>query len=593
MRRAMSLGIILVLLAGCSSRDRGIEEALRSQGFSPAECTEIAKSIKDLEANAPSPRKPATTGSDLKMTVAAAELVTRGPRVLPCLQSRLDQARKAHDIGSQAAYETVIGMINERASSDAVSAADSPSASSGGSTGLTEQDRRTFAALAATVEDVNQSEDDLREAARQLARLGVKVAPLLRERMYSSRGGNEVKARWAVVFMSLPEGMTEAVMEPLVAAAMTDDVPALKRLLTQDDLNKKFKNGATLLIIAVGRKSNGAVQFLLNSGADVNEPAEMGLTPLHAAVVNNDVAMIRLLLSHKANPNAVMAQGWTPLDLAKKGNFPEAASLLAAGTSGDRFVWSDLDAKAEKLADSSAMGAAYKDLREKSRKVRDERDFIRSIKSNAKWSPTLLAALEDTITKMVDSQYDGDVGMRLDKELGATVDKETKRADLPLLMWAYSSLNLHAGGEFPQLCSLMTLMRVSSTAIEKRLQSEIRTEPQEVIGLLMAFMEDDYWWTQREAENIWSIAASAHDPIVLPMFVHQVMYVPDQVNGLIIAEKVAPHFAAVDSDGRWLAAAVSHWKSFNAGMAVGRRHLIEELEKQVANARKYVKANEE
>ncbi|MBI4523007.1 MAG: hypothetical protein HY695_04240 [Deltaproteobacteria bacterium] len=61
---------------------------------------------------------------------------------------------------------------------------------------------------------------------------------------------------------------------------------------------------------------------------------------------------------------------------------------------------------------------------------------------------------------------------------------------------------------------------------------------------------------------------------------------PNSAHGLIIAEKVAPHFAAVDSEGRWLASAVNHWKSQNAGMAVGRRFLIEAFDTEV---RKHVK----
>ncbi|MBI4523008.1 MAG: hypothetical protein HY695_04245 [Deltaproteobacteria bacterium] len=284
---------LLIALTGCSSGNRGATEELRALGFSETESQAITSSVTEMEANTPSPNRPATMESDAKMTVAAARLVAHDTRLLPFLEKQLAKAKKSNDSGKQAAYEIVIEMINQR-----------------------------------------------------------------------------------------------------------------------------------------------------------------------------------------------------------------SATARAGSTRSNRANWDDLVQKAQQLAEKSPMAVAYQDLRLRSKKFKDERKFVRSLKQDGKWSPGLLSAIDDTITKMIESSYDGDVGMRLDRELGVTISNTATRSDLPLLMWMYASLNLHVSGEFPALCSLMDIMKASSTEIEKRFAAEIHTKPEEVLGLLMAFMTDSYWWVQPEAQNI-------------------------------------------------------------------------------------------
>jgi ankyrin repeat protein len=57
----------------------------------------------------------------------------------------------------------------------------------------------------------------------------------------------------------------------------------------------------------------GAVQFLLEHGADINARRKDLLTPLHLAVLRGDLEMARVLIDHGANVNAENNQGQTPL----------------------------------------------------------------------------------------------------------------------------------------------------------------------------------------------------------------------------------------------------------------------------------------
>ena len=120
---------------------------------------------------------------------------------------------------------------------------------------------------------------------------------------------------------SLGDGAT-----PLMRAAKVPDVALMRTLLTgRADPSAALRNGTTTLMVALGGRGPravtpetplfGAVQLLLDHGADVNAVNNAGETALHQVVLRGE-ALVRLLASHGARLDARDASGRTPLDVA-------------------------------------------------------------------------------------------------------------------------------------------------------------------------------------------------------------------------------------------------------------------------------------
>jgi len=79
-------------------------------------------------------------------------------------------------------------------------------------------------------------------------------------------------------------------------------------------LQKKDKEGQSMLHIATRRNNLEIAKFLLQHGLDPNTPDSLdGQSPLLIAVDNGSPAMVSLLLSHGANPNSRGPASFTPL----------------------------------------------------------------------------------------------------------------------------------------------------------------------------------------------------------------------------------------------------------------------------------------
>jgi ankyrin repeat protein len=81
---------------------------------------------------------------------------------------------------------------------------------------------------------------------------------------------------------------------------------------------------------AVKRNNIGALELLLNSGAEVDTRGDNSWTPLHIAAGLNNIKIIELLLSRGANINAQDSFGCTPLHYAAHDGFAAAVNLLVA-----------------------------------------------------------------------------------------------------------------------------------------------------------------------------------------------------------------------------------------------------------------------
>lgn len=87
------------------------------------------------------------------------------------------------------------------------------------------------------------------------------------------------------------------------------------------DINQKFEEGTTVLMLAVDMGANPqAIQALLDKGADVNAKKDYGETVLHSAAYQDNPKIIEVLVKNGADVNASEQSGMTPLMLAAKDN---------------------------------------------------------------------------------------------------------------------------------------------------------------------------------------------------------------------------------------------------------------------------------
>lgn len=102
------------------------------------------------------------------------------------------------------------------------------------------------------------------------------------------------------------------------------------------DVNKKWKDGETLLNRAVMVSQLNAVEALIRAGADVNEPDILDVTPLMSAVKEKNAECVKMLLDAGAKVDDVNKQGENPLWLAAlKGDADCVELFIDAGINID------------------------------------------------------------------------------------------------------------------------------------------------------------------------------------------------------------------------------------------------------------------
>jgi len=113
-------------------------------------------------------------------------------------------------------------------------------------------------------------------------------------------------------------------------AALDGDMAKLKELIKADphQVNIVDYDNNTPLHLAASHNHAGAVEYLLENGADVNAKNSVGMTPLHVAVKQGFIDVVKALLSYKPDLNIKDSRGWTPLTWAEKTHHDEIATLL-------------------------------------------------------------------------------------------------------------------------------------------------------------------------------------------------------------------------------------------------------------------------
>lgn len=109
------------------------------------------------------------------------------------------------------------------------------------------------------------------------------------------------------------------------------DLKLVQYLSTNSDINhKEKKNGFSALHHASINGFSGAVEHLINSGADVNQltDSEEKDSPLHLAVMNKNHETVKILIQRGAKTDIINNEGITPLDLALRVSDSRIIKLL-------------------------------------------------------------------------------------------------------------------------------------------------------------------------------------------------------------------------------------------------------------------------
>ncbi|KAF8566153.1 hypothetical protein P879_08222 [Paragonimus westermani] len=107
---------------------------------------------------------------------------------------------------------------------------------------------------------------------------------------------------------------------PLMYATQNENLGAMQLLINAGaELNSPDRSGFCPLHVAVRRQFYAGARALLLGGADPNCRARL-TTPLHLAAKLDDLFMASILLAHGAYPTPLDMDNFTPVDYAPKGS---------------------------------------------------------------------------------------------------------------------------------------------------------------------------------------------------------------------------------------------------------------------------------
>ena len=99
----------------------------------------------------------------------------------------------------------------------------------------------------------------------------------------------------------LKQGQTT--IDIIYAAIKHNDIDTFNHLIRNINVNYKYRNDYTLLMLAVYYYNNTIVDLLINLGADLNIQSRDGSTALKIAAKSNNITSVKLLINARANLN--------------------------------------------------------------------------------------------------------------------------------------------------------------------------------------------------------------------------------------------------------------------------------------------------
>ena len=116
---------------------------------------------------------------------------------------------------------------------------------------------------------------------------------------------------------------------PLIQAALENDTGAVQELINNGaEIDGKSPNGETALTSAAYYGNCNMVKFLLQLGASINAQDDNGITALIWATSSNQIDIIKMLLASGADIERAGSNGCTPLLIAVEQNHLDVIELL-------------------------------------------------------------------------------------------------------------------------------------------------------------------------------------------------------------------------------------------------------------------------
>lgn len=118
----------------------------------------------------------------------------------------------------------------------------------------------------------------------------------------------------------------------LHCAAWKDHLPVVGFLILKGaNVNAKFSNDYTPLIMAIIGGDKDVVAFLIEKGADVGvKDKQYNLTPLHLAASKGNLQVVQILLDKGADPMAMAKNGIMSINSAANNGHAEVCQMIAA-----------------------------------------------------------------------------------------------------------------------------------------------------------------------------------------------------------------------------------------------------------------------
>jgi len=136
-------------------------------------------------------------------------------------------------------------------------------------------------------------------------------------------------------FFKHPESLEMVKIKPFLFTVLSGDLVDIKIMLDQgEDVNRKYKNGQTLIHCVAEYGKVEEMLMLIEYGAEVDTKNKNGLTPLHQAAMRGYDKVVQVLIKQRANVNTKDNDGLTPLHWAAqklKGNIEVVEVLIEHG----------------------------------------------------------------------------------------------------------------------------------------------------------------------------------------------------------------------------------------------------------------------
>jgi serine/threonine-protein phosphatase 6 regulatory ankyrin repeat subunit B len=155
--------------------------------------------------------------------------------------------------------------------------------------------------------------------------------PLAVKKIDSKVGLNNVwvKVQFSAADITRLADKTRKAKLDFLVAVKNGNAKKLSALLDKNpDIDARYKDGMTPLILAAKKGYTEIVQIILDKGADVNEEADDGWTALMTAAWKGRTATARTLLDKGADVNKKSYNGWTALLAASKYGYLDIVEML-------------------------------------------------------------------------------------------------------------------------------------------------------------------------------------------------------------------------------------------------------------------------